>query len=342
MCILPPSCKLGSNNTPVSTPSFDSSIVKAEHIYDSGQNRRALAYIKDVHARSRKLTIQDEMNYYSYCNTIYMKDLKDYDKSIELADTMIWLLEKSGQLKNLPIRHVQAYNIKADAFMAKGLYNEAYDCYFKAKTLARDNADSCSFSTYSHSLGMVLYRQQKYLEAARYFKQAFDEAQLCVDDFTYFYLRQELLDNVGLCYGRAHKYDSATIYYHYALDYIQKNFNRFPNKSPNVYEAARAVVLGNLADVYVSQGNYDTAKALLKMSIAVNLQKGYTNGDAELDQIKLADIYVLTGDDTALIRLLHDIKSELDTIPSKPVEINWNKLMWHYYERKNDHAIREG
>ena len=336
--VLCASCHIGNNGAPVSTPYFDSAIVTAERMYDSGNKMKALVYINDVHAHTDHLTIQDEMNYYAYCNTIYMKYLKDYDRSIALADTMNYILQKTGYIGKLPIRRIQIYNIKADALLAKGLYTQAYDNYFKAKALASETADSCELSEYSYKIGMVLYQQQKYLEAADYFKQSFKESRSCLDIFTYFYLRQELLDNTGLAYGRAKEFDSANKYYRKAIQYIDEHRGKYPNKNNSVYETAEAVVFGNLADVFAARQMYDTAETLLKKSISVNLQKGFTNSDAELDQLKLANIYLSEKKADSLAKLLNAVRVELDTIPNKYVELQWNKLTWQMHALRHDSA----
>lgn len=332
------SCNIRTRNIHTSHPYFDSGIVKAEKIYDGGDKMGALQFIRLFHNTANDLNIEDEMNYYSYCNTIFMKDLKDYDKCIDYADSMFLLLEKSGHLSEFVSRRIQAYNIKADALMAKGSYNEAYDNYFKAKTLAKDNSDSCSFFTYSYSLGMVSYKQQKYRQAADYFKQSYYYTTFCDGDFTYFYRRQELLDNIGLSYGHAREYDSAMIYYQKALDCIVANTNKYPNKGESVYASASAVVFGNMADIYLATGKSDTAILLLERSIAVNLQKGYTNADAQLSQLKLAGIFLETRSFVPLKKILGDIKGELDTIPSKFIEMQWFNLMSQYYGANRDTA----
>ena len=333
------SCSHTGSKIPVSTPLFDSVIVAAEHIYDSGGKLNALYYVRNQHQHAKNLNIEDELNYYTYVNTIYMKDIQDYDKSIELADSMIHLLEKSGQIDNMPIRHIQALNTKADALNAKGLYNEAYKTYFRAKVLANANEYPCSISVFSYNMGMVLYKQQKFTDAAGYFKQSYSEALSCVDNFAYFYRRQEILDNIGLSYGKAGQYDSAIVYYKKCLTYINNNYNKYPHKNTNVYEAAEAVVYGNLADIYQAKGNLDSAVSLLNKSINVNLQKGYTNSDAEIDQIKLANIYLGQNNTTALRQLLNNINAELDTIPNKYVEMQWNNLMYQYLTVQKDSLI---
>lgn len=331
------SCHYRDQKVPVSSPYFDSIMKRTEQLYDSGYKMQALSFLIYNHATATNLTLLDEMNYYTYCSDIYRKELNDYDKYIIYADSIILVIDKSGQGKNMIFRYVQAYNMKADALFAKGLYNESYDYYFKAKILAKQTGDSCSLSKYSYSLGMALYRQQRYSESAQYFIESYKEAAQCKDVFIYFYHKQELLDNIGLCYYKSKKYDSAMFYYTKALLYIDSNYLRF-DKTESVYLSPMAVVLGNIADIYIINGNYDTAKTLLKKSIAINLQKGYTNDDALLGQVKLANLYLSTGEMAEMKPVLLAIKAELDTIPDKKVELSWNKLMWQYYDHEKDSA----
>ena len=275
------------------------------------------------------------MNYYTWCSNIYRKDLKDDDTYIAYADSIVGALEKNKEGKNMPHRYIQAYNMKADALFSKGLYNESYDYYYKAKKLAKDNQDLCSLSQFSYSLGMVLYRQQRFREAANDFIDSWNESAKCKDVFGSFYRRQELLDNIGLCYYHDNKYDSAMLFYNKAITYIDSNYLRY-DKRENAYVSAKAVVYGNMADLYIILKKYDTAKILLQKSINVNLQKGFANSDAVLDQVKLADLYFITGNFADLKNLLQCVKAELDTIPDKQVELSLNKLMWQYYDHEGD------
>ena len=329
------SCENRGKSEPVGTPAFDSIIKTGDRIYDSGYKMKALEYVIARHAKTKNHDLIDEMNYYTFCGEVYRKDLNDYDKYMAYADSIIATIDKSGRGKDMQGRYIQAYNMKADALFAKGLYNESYDYYFQAKNLAKQTGDSCSLSKYSYSLGMALYRQQRYLESVQYFIKSYYEAAQCKDIFIYFYHKQELLDNIGLCYFKSQKYDSAMLYYSKALQYIDSNYMRF-DKTENVYLSARAVVLGNMADVYINTKNYDTGKALLKKSIAINLQKGYTNLDALLNQMKLADLYFITGQMPEMKQVLQDAKAELDTIPDKKVELSWDKLMGQYYDHEKD------
>ena len=335
LLILTCSCHYGDEKLPAPNTYFEGVIKKAEQVSDSGNKTDALALVVSAHKQAGKLSLADEMEYYSFCSDIYRRDLKDFDKYLAYADSMIRKLDESKQKKDFQSRYVQAYNMKADALFAQGLYNESYSYYYKAKTLAKENGDSCSMSKYSYSLGMALYKQQNYLNSAHYFTESYNEAAQCRDDFGYFYQRQELLDNIGLCYYKSQRYDRAMSYYERAIRYIDSNTSRF-DKPASVFAAAKGVVLGNMADVYIAQKEYDTAKLLLKQSIAINLQKGNPNEDALLTQVKLANVFFKTGRTGEMKDVLQQIKEEMDTIPYQRASLNWNKLMWQYYDHVQD------
>jgi signal transduction histidine kinase len=259
-----------------------------------------------------------------------------------MADSLLLVLSRETESPEVATARVVAYNIKADALFEKGLYNDAYNYYFLAQKMAMDNKDSCSLRTYSYSLAMTLFRQQRYEQAAHRFIEAFQLSAPCPEDFNLFYFKQELLDNTGLCYNAMGEYDSAMYYYDSALRYINISKDKYDFKLPIVFEAAKAVVFGNKAEVYVHESKYDSARLLYEFSININLRKGYTNTDAIVNQVKLADLLFTTGSVEASKEVLDKIKAELDTIPDKRVEMLWHKLMWQYCEYAHDslHAFR--
>ncbi|MCW3124147.1 MAG: tetratricopeptide repeat protein, partial [Flavipsychrobacter sp.] len=334
--ILFSACNYVENKQPVSTPQFDAIISKAERLSDAGNIKEAFDLVVSAHKAVKHLTVQDEMNYFTYVSSVYRRNFNDIDNYIASADSMIAILDKQGHIPGFSDKYyVLAYNMKAEGMSSSGLYIESYEYYYKSKTLAQRNADSCSLSYFTYNLAMVLYRQQKYDEAARQFLQSFNESRYCPDKFSHFYHNQELLDNIGLSYSGAQKHDSALWFYKKAISYIDSNYMRYA-KSENVYITAKAVVYGNMGNAYMAMHQYDTATKLLKKSIAINLQKGYTNEDALLDQVKLATLYYNTGQIENMKELLIDIKAELDSIPNKSVELSWNKLMWNYYDHEHD------
>ncbi len=326
-------CKDPGKKPLATTPSFDSVIARAEHISDAGDKKGGLSYAIYNHATAGKLTIQDEMNYYTYVSEVYRKDLQEVDHFVAYSDSIIMLLERQGNPKEYADRYVQAYAMKAEALFSKGLYNESYDYYYKAKVEAGLLKDSCNMSKLTYSLGMILYKQQRYAEAADHFLESYKEVGFCESNFRVFYRKQELLDNIGLSYYGSKKYDSALYYYGLALVCIDSNYLKYPLKDEAAYITAKAVIYGNIGNVYIALNKLDSAELLLEKSININIQKGYTNSDALVEQVKLATLCYKTGKIDDMKQELEKIRVELDTIPDRNITMAWNKLMWQYLEK---------
>jgi len=330
------SCTRREGRSLFATASFNAAILNAEHLFDSGKKQEALSYISRVYDTAKNLSVEDKMNYFAYVNTIYADGFNNHYKSIFLADSMLRILDEEANVDLLPARYVQAYNVKAVGYLNNGMFKEAYNYFYKAHSLASQTADSCSMAAFTRRLGIVIYRQQNYVKAISYFKSALSEVRYCPDEFTYFYMQQELLDNIGLSYMHLQQFDSAYYYYDTCLKFVRANYNKYPNKAEKVYETAEAVVLGNIGDMYMQQKKMDSAKLLLNRSIAINIQKGYANVDAALNQLKLAQIYLDQDSLTVFNKLLLLLQSELDSIHDINVKKKYLNLQFISSERQKD------
>ncbi|MBL7692510.1 MAG: hypothetical protein JNM41_13040 [Flavipsychrobacter sp.] len=330
------SCNDRSGKVPGSNPGFDSVLALADRMGDSGNVNQALELVQRSFKSIGPLSTDDKIHYLSYSN-IYYSRRQIFDRCIEIADSMLAVIEADPDHPDVPTWKIAAYNNKADALFARGEYSNAYQYYSLAQILANETKDSCSLRTFTYSIAMTLYRQQRYEQAAQRFKQSYRLASQCrEDDFNIFYFKQEQLDNIGLCYNALKQYDSAMQYYRMALAYIDSHTGKFESKSVSVYESPKAIVLGNMAEVYMHQGQTDSAIALYNHSIKINLQKGYTNSDARIDQTKLAGLYMKLGDLTSAKATLDLVEAERDTIPDEKTDMKWHKLMWQYLELKGD------
>ncbi len=216
-------CKRQGLVAPKGSAHLDCILIVAERTFDSGHKDKAVSLAATVHNNLPDKTVADDINYFAFCTGIFRRDPPDYDKLLLYADSLITVIEKNKLSTVIADRYIMGLNRKADALFAKGQYTDAYGYYYKAKKNAKENGDSCSLSNYSHSLGMALYKQQKYIDAAKRFMESYSESAGCPDDFTRFYHRQELFDNIGLSYTHSHQYDSAMVYYQKALALINEN-----------------------------------------------------------------------------------------------------------------------
>ncbi|HEX6915541.1 MAG TPA: HAMP domain-containing sensor histidine kinase [Chitinophagaceae bacterium] len=288
----------------------------------------------DSAIQGRKLSVEEQVKVMEFKAGIYADQLADYDHADRIADSMIALVE-SYNPDRYKTEYAIANYIKGDVLFYKKQYNEAYTHYFKARLMGKTNLDSCTLSEYSFRLGLILYRQSRFNEAAETFTTALAESQTCNFDFPRYYRIQQIINNIGLSYYKAGMPDSSMRYFHNGLDYIWKHRGRFADRA-YLNDIALAVVYGNLADIHRLRGNNDSAKLLLRMSIAINSQKGHDNMDAEYSQVKLADIYAEQHMTDSMLSTLAALRRSLDATPNPRAEMDWNRLMWKYHNSRND------
>lgn len=271
--------------------------------------------------------------YMQYCG-YYHVNIKDDKKALVYADSMVWVVHNNPGIAEYDKKDAYANISKGDALFGLKRYNEAYQFYYLGKLAAEKTLDPCTYSEYSYRLGMVMYKKATYPDAAFYFKQAFFESAACPESFGVFYRRQELLNNTALGYKKSGQNDSALIYYNKALDFLNVNEAKY-SANKRMFGIARGVVYGNMGQIYAT-GNTAKAEQLYKQSIEINSRPGGDINDALVTQQHLANLYFEQNNFEAMHNVLLSIKKGLDTIKNESVSIGWNRLMWKYYDNKND------
>lgn len=285
----------------------------------------------------KKLGIRDKIRIFEYKAGAYNFHIKKPDSAELYADSMLLIL-KGLSPNDYPDEFTKAYLTNGDAHFANRKYNEAYTFYYKARQNNTIKIDSCARKEYSYRVAMILYRQEKYLEARDNFKQAFIESQGCHDTrFVKFFREQELLNNIALCYYKAGLTDSARLYYNNALDFILTNTQTNPENA-RFNEMARGVIYGNLGDVLLKSGDRKGAADMFRKSIAINLRKGSDVNDAQLSYLKLATLYYENNQLDSLNLALINIRSSLADFENRKASIQWHWLMWKYNDRKSNIA----
>lgn len=297
-------------------------------------NKLAPVHYLDSALAGRKLTITEEIEVNGFKSDIYNNQLHDPATAMLFADSMLHLVENAGP-GHYQTEYALANFNKGDILFNQKKYNEAYSCYYRARAIGKTSLDSCTLGEYSFRLALVLYRQSRFAEAATIFERSFKESHSCNIDFGKYYRLQQVLNDIGLSFYKAGNPDSALYYYNKGLDFIKENGSKFPDRQ-NLNEIANAVIYGNMADIFRLQKNNATAKQLLKQSIATNIRKGADNQDAQYSQVKLADIYSDEGYTDSMHTVLSELRHGFDTIRNPRAEMDWNRLMWKYYNSRND------
>jgi signal transduction histidine kinase len=329
------SCNQRGDYAEQSSPNFKKTLDSVINIYTNQRHEKALRILDSAVAKNKTIGLEDRFKVYSMHCDYYINSIADYDKGLLYADSMLNLLESSKQKDKYPKQLGMAYFSLGDVAFKKQKYIEAYQYYYKGKLTGRKNLNGCTLSDYSYRLGMVMYKQEHYDLAADYFKQSFEESRTCEKNFSSFYREQELLDNAALSYFKAGLIDSAGIYYEQALNFINTEGSRYPDKKASI-EVAKGVVYGNQAQIFIAKNDYKKASELLTRSFTVNLKKDNDNRDAELTELKLAHIYLQQHNTDSLYTLLQNVRRQLDTVKNQDAELDWNRLMANYYQSKNE------
>lgn len=254
-------------------------------------------------------------------------------KGTPFAFENIRLIERSRLQNTYPVEYANALDaIGTYYYFLNEDLDKAFDYYLKADGVRSETEDTCSSRNFKY-LGLICYRQEKYRRAMGYFFRALQSETACGAENMYtVFGRQELMDNIALCYTRLRAHDTALEYYKKALDIISDNEDRYPWSRWN---KAKGVIYGNLAKAFAAAGKIDTAESLLESSIAINSTPDGERIDAQYSMIQLAELKWLHG--KLAPDLLRAIKTSTDTLPNPEVSMRWNKLMYQMLERRGQY-----
>ncbi|HEY0058635.1 MAG TPA: tetratricopeptide repeat protein, partial [Flavisolibacter sp.] len=210
-------------------------------------------------------------------------------------------------------------------------YSKANEYYFRAKKVADKALDPCERTAFNYSIAMVLYRQQNYKQSLNYFKTAYALQSTCAAQTTAVVLQQqEIQSNIGLCFLQLRGYDSALVHFDKALEIANQYRDSL---GPITLDKIQGVVTGNKAKAYLELNRLDTAEALSLASIALNTRPGFERAHAQRVQLQLAEVYNRKGQFSRMIRVLKNLRADLDTLPNATVEVDWRKFMSTYHEQ---------
>ncbi len=258
----------------------------------------------------------------------------DTANAVRFTDSMLNLIEQNGANKYKEEYAIANYS-KGDYLLWQKKYSQAYTHFYKARLISKRSIDSCTLAEYSYRLGMILYKQANFAGAAENFKEALAETYTCPFDFVHFFRIQEVLDNTALCFYNLDKCDSALMYTQKTLAYLQHYRDSFPYKAAYL-EMAEAVVYGTMGSIYTKMGELPKARDMLKQSVAINTKPRYENQNAQEMQLALATVYDLMHQPDSMQYVLQQTRKSLDTLKNEKAEVEWNRLMWTYYDGKNE------
>lgn len=324
---------------------YDEAIQNALRTFNYGEKKEALNIVDSVFANKNNISPNIQYKIYNF-KRIYYYYLKNNEKSYLYTDSMLAVLEANHAEVNNKVEYANALSAKADNYWDQNIFNKAFEYYFKSRIISESVGDTCALSNVNYHMGMINYRQEKYADAIKLFQQSLAENDHCDKTGLNFYRSQELINNIALAFTHLNEYDSAKHYYYKTLDFLVNDRSKYQGTEDHFLEEAKGVVYGDLAKIYVLTNMPDTAITLLNKSISINLQPDFDKGDAMLDKLQLAELYINTNALDDALKTLADVKSMIDTLKAgmvrKPVlnesRQKYNHLMYRVMQAKNQTA----
>lgn len=335
------SCQYFSGHPKDHPKFFDQVLETATNLKESGKIDSCFTFLNSKYKQIKNPGPGDLFRKYNFFRYYYLYEKSDFNKAIIYTDSCLKVLEKYADEKLYYRDYATANFYKGDVYFELKKYTDAFQSIYKGKLITEKIKDPCFLGDYDYRLAMVCYKQLNYLDAVKYFKKAINDFTFCKEEFVYAFQKQQLYDNIGLSFSKVNMLDSAHYYYNCALDYIDRIGPAFKDKKIH-FETAKAVIYGNLAEIFIKMHLRDTAEQLLKNSISINVRKGYANLDAQLTQIKLADLYIETNRFEKADQLLKEVRISLDTLAQEEAELRWRRSRWQYFDKTNqtDKAYR--
>src|ERR1700759_3206549 len=166
---------------------------QTSHYFDFNQPAQGIYYLDSAFAHINKPTVNDKFRFYAF-HYVYAQKVKlNYNKALALADSMLVTAQKSTGKQQYASNFAEANYAKGDSYFSLNQYNDSYQCYFQGYLIAKNYLNKRSLADYTYRMGMIMYKQARYKQAAQYFKDSYVQS-LSVpddgkDDFPAFYRR---------------------------------------------------------------------------------------------------------------------------------------------------------
>lgn len=338
-CLFAASCANRGSLPIGSLAEADSLLTPRGNEYESGQHAKALRFVDSAFYSRQKHTVYEWLVYFethAYINSIYSNTYEQ----LKYLDSAIALLQDYKTHPQLVDRLSGIFMSRGDAQFNLKKYAASYEDFFEAIKLARQYPDVCRKMHVPYSIGMILYRQQQFANSAKYFIESLQFIDSCEKNIAYRNnKKQEVLDNIGLCYTKIKMYDSAMYYYQQAMDLVVQNPYNMAVDSVNSlarYISAKGVIAGNMAKVFLGKGNTESAIALYKRAIKLN--ERHDLHDMQLCMVQLSEIYLSKNMLGPLNETLQRLRGCLDTAAAKDIQTDYERLMYAYHEKNNEPA----
>lgn len=244
-------CKQKVLDSPPQSQLAKDIVAKTGALRNNGQTKEALRYIDSAYRAFPKPNPLDLWGKYRCLADFYINADVDIPKARLYVDSMFQVLE--GREVAYKDVYPTSFFVRGEVLMAEKRFTEAFKSDYDGREFASKNLDVCGFYVFTQQLGLIKFKQEQYLKAIPYFKQAITENKACAgkrNTMDLLYFPQGALNSIALSYEKAGKLDSAVYYYKEVLAFLNKSKTSFADKQGFI-EVAEGVVDGNLGGAFM-------------------------------------------------------------------------------------------
>lgn len=314
---------------------FNSFFEQADSLSDEHHFEAAVQLVDSAYAQFKQPNTRDLVRKLTYqAQILYFKQGK-YIETLEKVDSLLEITK--DDLESYGENYVDALYYKGNILIALNDNHLGSQYFQKAYQFTKEHLDICQKSYYHGHLASLLFKQGKYKQGIQQYHIYFAENGNCdkKNVKNYFSSRQNALNSIGFGYEQLGMYDSAALYYHKTIDYIDTVGVYFPNYHEFV-NIARSVTLGNLGGIYLHQKKYDEALIALDSSINFNSQHPDYAQDVCLSKIKRAHVYIRTSQWDLYNSDILEIDSCLKILNTIDYQYRYYRLKWEYADELKD------
>jgi|GEM_PF-2203745 len=307
----------------------------ANNKVDCGNPEAALALVETTFG-SIQPSAADSLNRFTFLYNLNYRQ-EHYLEAVRYADSVLKRIQGKTEDSVWRRFYANALFTKGDALYALGTFSAGLRAYYKAQQLGMKHGDKCVLGDFAYRLGNINFRQEKYGEAAANFYKALLSAAHCEkESFTSAAYRQLLLNNIGLCLTRQGQADSGLVFFGQAAATLEINARRYQSRK-NFWIVSAQVLRGNLAEAFIQKKNYEIAETLLKNALSVTAYQQLEAEDAMLSRIKLAQVYLLSGQQQQAESTLQDAKESRLLEGNLKAAYLWYELWGNLQEEKGNY-----
>ncbi len=285
--------------------------------------------ITAVFKNTENKNVADSALYYSYLTNYYRFD-GNISMQLIYADSLLSNVNQSRFENDFHKERAIGYINKAHSLYFMKRYKDCYYYYYSGSLEADKANDPALTEDVNNYLNMFLYEEGNYAKAIVGYKKGLKDITGKNKSWQRQITNIGLLDNIGICFIKLKKADSAKLYLEEAVKLCELLKPTAISQIQERWENL-AVVYGNLAQAYTLLGEWKKAEQTFQQSIAINSQPDYAKENALITQQQLAELYYDEKKTPDFYNTLLLVKKGLDTIPNKSVAIRWNDMMSQYY-----------